>query len=71
MFDLDLEWGIDEAQRAALARLTPDAAPPSAPERDRPGIETALDEQLGVKLESTTGRVDVLVIESAERPTEN
>jgi uncharacterized protein (TIGR03435 family) len=67
VFDVDLEWRIDDAQRAALARLSPDGSPP-LPEPEGPGLETALREQLGLKLESTTGPVDVLVVESAERP---
>ena len=32
---------------------------------------TALREQLGLKLESTRGPVDVLVIDSVQKPTEN
>jgi len=35
----------------------------------RPGLTTALREQLGLKVEATRGPVDVLVIDSVERPT--
>ena len=71
-FDLDLEWAIDDAQRAALARLSPGgASPPPASDPDRPWLPTALNEQLGLQLKATQGFVDVLVIESAERPSPN
>ena len=36
-----------------------------------PSILTALQEQLGLRLESTKGPVDVIVIEHIERPTAN
>ncbi|HEV8394470.1 MAG TPA: TIGR03435 family protein [Vicinamibacterales bacterium] len=70
LFDIDLEWEIDEAQRAALARLVPDR--PLAPaDPDRPDLFGALREQLGLALDSTRAAVDVLVIDAVERPTEN
>lgn len=46
--------------------LTPGVAPdPGAPD-----LVTALEEQLGLKLEATRGPVDAFVIERLERPTE-
>ena len=38
---------------------------------DVASFDTALREQLGLKLERTRGIVDVLIVESAEKPTEN
>lgn len=70
LVDIDLDWEIDEEQRAALARLLPDRPlPPLDP--NKPGLMGALQEQLGLRLESTRAPVDVLVIDAAARPTEN
>jgi uncharacterized protein (TIGR03435 family) len=41
----------------------------SSNDLERPSIFTAIQEQLGLKLERTRGLVDVLVIDSVERPT--
>jgi uncharacterized protein (TIGR03435 family) len=48
---------------------SPQAAEPATP--DAVSIFTALEEQLGLKLESQTGPVEMLVIDHVERPTAN
>jgi uncharacterized protein (TIGR03435 family) len=48
-------------------RWTPDGARQADP--DLPSLFTAVQEQLGLKLEATTGSVEMLVIDSVERPT--
>jgi uncharacterized protein (TIGR03435 family) len=45
--------------------------PPPASVSDAPSLETALRDDLGLRLESRRGPVDVLVVDRIERPTEN
>jgi len=64
---------------AFTLEFTPDAAAlprPAgielpAPAADRPSLFKALQEQLGLRLESDKGPVEVLIVDSVERPTEN
>jgi uncharacterized protein (TIGR03435 family) len=66
-YDISIEWTPDEGQ---FAPKGPDTPNPSS-DVTGPSIFTALQEQLGLKLESQKGPVDVLVIERAEKPSEN
>jgi uncharacterized protein (TIGR03435 family) len=67
-FDLKLEWTPDDMQ-AKLPSADPRPANPLEP--GGPSIFAALQEQLGLKLESGKVPAEVLMIDSAERPTEN
>jgi uncharacterized protein (TIGR03435 family) len=63
-----LEWTPDESQAVRIAPGAPPAPPSdSAP----PSIFAALQEQLGLKLESQKGPVEIFVIDRVERPSEN
>jgi uncharacterized protein (TIGR03435 family) len=66
LYDIDLHWTPDQMPR----NLPPGIQlPPVDP--NGPSIFTAVQEQLGLRLESTTGPVDSLVIERVEKPSEN
>jgi uncharacterized protein (TIGR03435 family) len=69
LFDLRLGFLPDEIT-AALPAPPPDAAGASLDSRNPP-ILTALQEQLGLRLESTKGPVEVIVIDHVERPSAN
>lgn len=58
-YDFDLKWVPDEILRAATR-------PP-----DGPSFAVALEEQLGLRLEATRAPLDVVVVESVERPSGN
>jgi uncharacterized protein (TIGR03435 family) len=65
-FDFELEWVPDPANMPMINGAKPDGS-----KLDGASIFTAVQEQLGLKLESTKGPVEILVIERAEKATEN
>ena len=67
-FDFTLKWTLDEFQFAGLGIKPPAPADNAdAP----PDLFTAMQQQLGLKLESTKAPADVLVIDHVEKPSEN
>jgi uncharacterized protein (TIGR03435 family) len=64
-FNVRLVWTPDPLPAGPL----PPDAPPIDP--NGPSLFTALQEQLGLKLESTTGPVEIVVIDRIERPAPN
>lgn len=65
LYDIRLQWTPDPG---LTATVTPGTALPAA---SGPSIINALEEQLGLKLESSKGPLPVLVIDSVQRPSEN
>jgi uncharacterized protein (TIGR03435 family) len=66
-FDLELTWTPAPGEWVAPAT----AGGAGAPVSDGPSLFSALQEQLGLKLESTRAPVDILVVDHAETPTGN
>ncbi len=72
-YDIQAQWTPDQTQLAAMrgnGPLPPDMPTPQF-DPNGPSLFTALQEQLGLKLESQKGPVDVIVIDRVERPSEN
>jgi bla regulator protein blaR1 len=66
IYDVNLKWTPDSGPASMMG---PDSKP--TPDTSGPSIFTAIQEQLGLKLESQKGPVEILVIDSAERPSAN
>jgi uncharacterized protein (TIGR03435 family) len=71
-YDFTLKWST-QAGNPALVGLPGVAGPPNAPpppaDPDAPDIFTAVQEQLGLKLESARGPVPVVVVDRIEKPS--
>lgn len=61
-YDIRVHFTREDANATGLTELAPNAAP---------NLFEALEQQLGLKLERGKGPVNVLVIDSASRPSEN
>ena len=70
-FNFDLKWTPDNLPQRATGTSPNEPIRVNGVEFDPngPSIFTAIQEQLGLKLESTRGPVEVLVVDHVERPT--
>jgi len=63
-FDFTLDWAPDESQYGGEVQRAPDDTP-------LPPLFTAIQEQLGLKLEAKRGDVNAMVIDRVEKPIAN
>jgi uncharacterized protein (TIGR03435 family) len=69
LFDARLDFLPDEVTEGLPA--PPPGAAGASPDSNTPSILSALPDQLGLRLESTKGPVEVIVIDHVERPSAN
>jgi uncharacterized protein (TIGR03435 family) len=67
-FDFTLQWAPDESQLSAVGVH---AAPSTDSPNAQPGLFTAIQEQLGLRLEAVKAPAAVVVIDKIEEPTAN
>jgi uncharacterized protein (TIGR03435 family) len=67
-FDFTLTWTPDESQFGGLGIKVP---PPTDDAAAPPGLFTAIQEQLGLRLESTKAPVEVFIVDRVDKPSEN
>ena len=70
-FDFHLEFTRDVTAAPQLSPAAGDNGLETPGDTSGPSIFTAIQEQLGLKLEATKGPVDILVIDHAEKPSED
>jgi uncharacterized protein (TIGR03435 family) len=67
-YDFMLKWTPDESQFSGMGVTVP---PPSDKADAPPSLFTAMQEQLGLKLDPTKSPVDAIVIDHVEKPSDN
>ena len=67
-WDFTLNWTPDDSQFGGMAAKIP---PPTDNTNPPPALFTAIQEQIGLKLDATKAPADVLVVDHIEKPAEN
>jgi uncharacterized protein (TIGR03435 family) len=71
-YNFVLKWTPDASQRSFGGGGPEPNAPAAAPDADAPpDLFTAFQQQLGLRMQTTKGPVDVLVIDKVEKPSAN
>ena len=67
-WDFTLNWTPDDSQFGGLAAKLP---PPADGTATPPALYTAIQEQIGLKLDATKSAADVFVVDHIEKPSDN
>jgi len=67
-YDFTLNWTPDDSQFGGMGAKVP---PPTDNTNPPPNLYTAIQEQIGLKLDATKAPTDVMVIDHVEKPSEN
>jgi uncharacterized protein (TIGR03435 family) len=70
-FDFSLEWTPGPTENLTIVQPPATSADAALPDSAGPSLFTALQEQLGLRLDSQRTSTDVIVIDSAQRPSSN
>jgi len=63
-YDFDLDWAADESQFGGEVPVASENAP-------SPPFFTAIEQELGLRIEAKRGPVDALIVDMAQQPTAN
>jgi bla regulator protein blaR1 len=67
-FDFTLNWTPDDSQFGGMGAKVP---PPTDGANAPPNLYTAIQEQIGLKLDATKASAEVMVVDHVEKPSEN
>jgi len=70
-YNFVLKWTPDPSQRALGGAVDPNQPAPASDAEAPPDLFTAIQQQLGLRLQMTKAPVDVLVIDKVEKPSDN
>ena len=70
-YDIELKWTPDNLNSPGMTPGPSPSADMAPPDASGPSVFTAVQEQLGLKLEPTKGPVEAIVVMHIERPSEN